>query len=64
MRSGIIIGLLCALAWYLVFGFIVWFHYDSPTHIYWGHVTLGAVISFLVGWGAVSLIGRLRSDRI
>jgi len=62
--SGLAFGLLCALAWYLVFGFAVLFHFDYPAHIYWGRVTIAAATSFVVGWGIVHLIGRLRSDRI
>ena len=58
------LGLLCGLAWYIVFGLGVLFHLDYPTHIYWGRVTIAAVISFLVGWGVVHLISLLRSNRI
>jgi hypothetical protein len=58
------LGLLCGLAWYIVFGLGILFHLDYPTHIYWGRVTIAAVISFLVGWGVVHLISLLRSNRI
>ena len=62
-HSGIVIGSICALTWYLVFGLGVLFHLDYPTHIYWGRVTIAAAISFVVGWGVVEVIARLRSER-
>jgi len=62
--SGVALGLLCALVWYLVFGLGVLFHLDYPAHIYWGRVTIASAISFVTGWGIVRLIGRLRPDRI
>jgi hypothetical protein len=62
--SGIALGLLCALAWYVVFGIGVLFHLDYPTHIYWGRVTIAAAISFVAGWAVVQLIGRLGSERM
>ena len=62
--SGLAFGLLCALAWYLVFGFGVLLHLDYPTHIYWGRVTIAAATSFVVAWGIVHLIDRLQSGRI
>jgi hypothetical protein len=57
--SSLVFGLLCALAWYVVFGLGILFHLDYPTHIYWGRVTIAAAISFLVGWGVVRLVGSL-----
>jgi len=62
-HSGILIGSICALAWYLVFGLGVLFHLDYPAHIYWARVTVAAAISFVVGWGVMQVIGRLRSER-
>jgi hypothetical protein len=61
--SGLAFGLLCALAWYLVFGLGILFHLDYPTHIYWVRVTIAATISFLAGWGVVHLIESLSAKR-
>jgi len=49
-----------AFAWYFAFGFEVLFHYHNP-HIDWAEVSVAALISFVVGWGAVHLIGWLIS---
>jgi hypothetical protein len=57
--SGFVLGLLCALAWYLVFGLGIIFHLDYPSHIHWGRVTIAAAVSFVTGWSVVRLIGRL-----
>jgi hypothetical protein len=61
-HSGIVIGSICALAWYLVFGLGVLFHLDYPAHIFWGRVTIAAAISFVVGWGTMQVIRRPRSE--
>jgi len=57
--SSLALGLVSALSWYVVFGLGILFHLDYPTHIYWGRVTIAAVISFLAAWGLVHLIGSL-----
>jgi hypothetical protein len=55
--SALALGLLCASAWYVVFGLGLLFHLDYPSHILWGHVTIAAALSFVVGWGIANLIG-------
>ena len=61
--SSLGLGLAWALAWYLVLGFAVSFQLESAVHVYWGRVTIAALISFVVGWGLVQLIGELSSER-
>ena len=61
--SGLAFGLLCALAWYVVFALGILFHLDYPTHIYWVRVTIAAAISFFAGWGVAHLIGSLSAKR-
>lgn len=57
---SIVVGLLCAMAWYLVFGWNA-FHYHDP-HINWRHVNVAALISFVAGWCIVHLAAWLFSD--
>ena len=64
--SGVALGLACASAWYVVFGLGILFHFDYPTHIYWGRVTIAAAISFVAGWSVAHLIaswGRTEPNR-
>lgn len=56
---SLVVGLLTALAWLAVFGFGVLFHGHNPKHIHWDHVAVGAVLSFIVGWGLVRLAARV-----
>jgi hypothetical protein len=54
------IGLLCAMAWYLVFGWDA-FEYHDP-HIDWSEVSVAALISFVAGWGLVHLAAWLFAE--
>ncbi len=58
--SGVALGLVCASAWYVVFGLGILFRFDYPTHIYWGRVTIAAAISLVAAWGVVQFIASLR----
>ena len=59
-RISLGIGLLFAMAWYVVF---VWnaFEYHDP-HIHWGQVNVAALISFVAGWCLVHLAAWLFAD--
>ena len=59
-RISLGIGLLCAVAWYLVFGWDA-FEYHDP-HIDWRQVNVAALISFVGGWFLANLAARLFSD--
>jgi len=58
-RISLGIGLLCAMAWYLVFGWKA-LEYHDP-HIDWGQVHVAALISFVAGWSLVRVAGWLFS---
>ena len=59
-RISIGIGLLCAMAWYLIFGWDA-FEYHDP-HIDWRQVNVAALISFIAGWCVVHVAAWLFSD--
>ena len=56
---SLVVGLLTALACLAVFPFGVVFHGHDPKHFHWGRIAVGAVISFIVGWGLMRLAARV-----
>ena len=58
-RASLIVGLLAALAWYLVFLMLVYRHHQPADHIHWDRVTIGAVIAFVAGWALVRFAARV-----
>jgi hypothetical protein len=62
-RIALVVGLLSALAWYAVFGYGIFVHGHKPRNIHWDHVAIGAVISFIVGWGLIRLAARVPRER-
>ena len=57
-RVSLVVGLLAALAWVLVFVMLVFRHHQPSKHVHWERVTIGAAISFVVGWGLVRWAAR------
>jgi hypothetical protein len=57
---SLVVGLLCALAWYAIFWLEHYVHGVKVKHIYWNSVTIGAVICFLAGWGLIRFAARER----
>jgi hypothetical protein len=53
-------GLLCAMGWYLVFGWRA-LEFHNP-HLEWRHVHVAALISFVAGWCIAQLAGWLFSE--
>ena len=61
-RVSLVVGLLAAIAWCLVFVMLVVRHHQPSKHVHWDRVAIGAVVSFVVGWGAVRFATRTPPD--
>ena len=57
-RIGLIVGLLAAIAWCLVFVMLVLRHHQPANQVHWERVAIGSVVAFVVGWGAVRFTAR------
>ena len=57
-RVSLTVGVLTALAWFLVFVLLVHVHYQPAEHVHWDGVAIGAVVFFFLGWGLVRFAAR------
>jgi len=58
-RTSLIVGLLAAAAWCLVFVVLVLRHHQRPEHVHWDRVAIGAAVAFVAGWGLVRFAARV-----
>ena len=56
--GGLVVGLLCALAWYGAILYGIFQYGDDPRYMNWGEIRIGGAISFVAGWGLIWFAAR------